>query len=101
MELKKQVLGFLFKDQVTTEDMILKEFNITEDELEEIFDELEEDGYMRVDDEYFENTCDKCQKGGNCSTEQYHPKEKVKKIRVLTLKAVNEYIGKIKGNTPA
>lgn len=86
-----KLLKLLLSSEVTTEDEIMEVMEIDEKELEEIFDKLEDMGYLEVDNGYFEQTCDNCSKGGTCSTTPYRPSDKVKKIRVLTWKAIEEY----------
>ncbi len=86
-----ELLKKLLRSEVTTEDEIMEFFNIDQDRLEELFDTLEDMGYLEVENGYFEKTCDNCSKGGNCSTTPYKPLEKVKKIRVLTWKAIEEF----------
>lgn len=86
-----RLLKMLLAAEVTTEDEIMQVMNIDAEELEKLFDSLEDMGYMEVDNGYFERTCDNCNKGGTCSTPPYRPVEKVKKIRVLTWKAIEEF----------
>ena len=90
-KIEERVLKLILSSDVLSEDMIIKELGIDEDILEAAFDGLENLGYLRTDEQYFENTCDVCQKGGTCEKPQYHPGENVKKIRVLTLKAIEEF----------
>lgn len=86
-----KLLKLLMASEVTTEDEIMEVMKIDNTELEEIFNTLEDMGYLEVDNGYFEQTCDNCSKGGSCSTTPYRPIDKVKKIRVLTWKAIEEY----------
>jgi|GEM_PF-1859621 len=91
-----KLLKLLLSSEVTTEDEIMEVMDIDAGELEKIFDTLEDMGYLEVDNGYFEKTCDNCSKGGSCSTAPYRPVDKVRKIRVLTWKAIEEY-----GQAPA
>lgn len=84
-----KLLKLIMLGDVHTEDNLRLALGVTEEELEELFDELEVKGFLKVDNEYFDKTCDNCQKHGNCSTDPYQPNERVKKIRVLTQKAVS------------
>lgn len=86
-----KLLKLLLSSEVTTEDEIMEVMDIDNTELEVLFDRLEGLGYLEVDNGYFEKTCDNCNKGGTCSTAPYRPVDKVKKIRVLTWKAIEEY----------
>ena len=85
------MLKMLLSNQVSTEDDIMEKMGIDENKMNELFDILEDMGYLEVDNGYFERTCDNCNKGGTCSTTPYRPVDKVKKIRVLTWKAIEEF----------
>lgn len=85
------MLKLLLSSQVSTEDDIMNKMEIDEAHLNSLFDILEDMGYMEVENGYFEKTCDNCAKGGNCSTEAYRPRHSVKKIRVLTWRAVEDF----------
>jgi hypothetical protein len=86
-----KLLELIMSDQVHTEDMLMEKLNIDEERLEELLLELESLGYLEENNDYFESTCDNCTKMGTCESETYKPSEKVKKIRVITPKAL-EYI---------
>ncbi len=90
-KIEQKVLELILNSDVLSEDMIIDELGIDEETLELAFQGLEDKGYLRTDNQYFENTCDVCQKDGTCESPQYHPDKKVKKIRVLTLKAMEEF----------
>ncbi len=83
------LLDLILSEQVHTEDSLMEKLDINENELEVLLVRLEEEGYLSVNNNYFEETCDTCSKNGNCSTENYEPSEKVKKIRVITHKALD------------
>ncbi|ADO82054.1 hypothetical protein [Ilyobacter polytropus] len=85
------LLKLLLSGEVFSEDEIMENMNINTKELENLFDILEDEGYLEVDNGYFEKTCDNCSKGGNCTSPTYKPSDKVKKIRVITWKAIEEY----------
>ena len=84
-----QLLELILSEQVHTEDNLMEKLDINEHELEALLIQLEELGYLIENNSYFEATCDTCSKNGNCSTENYEPNEKVKKIRVITHKALD------------
>ena len=84
-----QLLELILSEQVHTEDMLMEKLNINENELEALLIQLEEAGYLIENNAYFESTCDNCSKNGNCTTENYEPSERVKKIRVITHKALD------------
>lgn len=86
-----KLLEFILSDQVHTEDMLMEELGIDEEKLEILLTELEKLGYLEENNNYFESTCDNCTKMGTCESEPYEPNEKVKKIRVITPKAL-EYL---------
>lgn len=83
-----QLLELILSEQVHTEDSLIEKLDINEKELEVLLIRLEDLGYLVENNDYFEATCDNCNKNGNCSTENYEPNEKVKKIRVITPKAL-------------
>ena len=83
------LLDLILSEQVHTEDALMNKLNINENELEVLLVRLEEEGYLTVNNNYFEATCDTCSKNGACSTENYEPNERVKKIRVITHKALD------------
>ncbi len=83
-----RLLELILSDKVHTEDMLMEALGIEEKKLEILLDELEELGYLEENNYYFETTCDNCSKSGMCGTENYEPNEKVKKIRVITPKAL-------------
>lgn len=83
-----RLLELILSDKVHTEDMLMEALEVGEERLEELLIELEELGYLEENNYYFESTCDNCSKSGMCGTENYEPNEKVKKIRVITPKAL-------------
>lgn len=83
-----RLLELILSEQVHTEDMLMEKLEVGEEKLEELLDELERLGYLEENNHYFETTCDNCSKSGMCGTESYEPSEKVKKIRVITPKAL-------------
>lgn len=83
------LLDLILSEQIHTEDSLMEKLDINENELEVLLIRLEDEGYLSVNNHYFEETCDTCSKNGNCSTENYEPNEKVKKIRVITHKALD------------
>ena len=83
------LLDLILSEQVHTEDALMIKLNINENELEVLLVRLEEEGYLTVNNNYFEATCDTCSKNGACSTENYEPNERVKKIRVITHKSLD------------
>ena len=83
-----QLLELILTEQVHTEDTLMQKLDINENELEYSLVQLEDLGYLVENNYYFEETCDTCSKSGNCGTENYEPNEKVKKIRVITPKAL-------------
>lgn len=85
------LLKLLLSGEVFTEDDIMENMKINNNELEELFQKLEDSGYLEVDNGYFEKTCDNCSKEGNCTTPTYTPNDKVRKIRVITWKAIEEF----------
>ncbi len=85
------LLKLLLSGEVFSEDDIMKNMGIEADELENLFDILEDEGYLEVDNGYFDKTCDNCSKGGNCTSPTYQPNDKVKKIRVITWKAIEKF----------
>lgn len=85
------LLKLLLSGEVFSEDEIMENMNINTEELENLFDILEDNGYLEVDNGYFEKTCDNCSKDGNCTSPTYQPSDKVKKIRVITWKAIEKY----------
>ena len=87
--MKYKLLKLILLGDVHTEDNLRFALGVSIDELEKLFEELEKDGFLKVDNEYFDKTCDNCTKHGNCTTDPYQPNEKVKKIRVLTQKAIS------------
>jgi len=84
-----ELLDLILSEQVHTEDSLMEKLDINENELEVLLVRLEEEGYLKVNNDYFEATCDTCSKNGACSTENYEPNERVKKIRVITHKALD------------
>lgn len=84
-----ELLDLILSEQVHTEDSLMETLDINENELEALLIQLEELGYLTINNNYFEETCDTCSKNGTCSTENYEPNEKVKKIRVITHKALD------------
>ena len=83
-----QLLDLILSEQIHTEDMLIEKMNIDEFQLETLLNDLEKLGYLEENNDYFESTCDNCSKNGNCSTENYEPNKKVKKIRVITHKSL-------------
>jgi len=86
-----KLLKLLLSSEISTEDEIMEVMDIDSVEMEILFDKLEDMGYLEVNNGYFEKTCDDCSKGGSCSIAPYRPVDNVKKIRVLTWKAIEEY----------
>ncbi|TDT70530.1 hypothetical protein EV215_1076 [Hypnocyclicus thermotrophus] len=89
--MKYTLLKLILSQEVFTMDGLMAELKISEDRLEYLLDELEKEGFLELNNHYFDTTCDNCQKNGNCNTETYKPNEKVKKIRVVTPKALKFY----------
>lgn len=84
-----ELLKILLSEEIHTEDMLMDKLNINEEQLEALLLSLENLGFLEENQHYFESTCDNCNKNGNCATEPYKPNEKVKKIRVITPKALS------------
>jgi len=84
-----ELLKILLSEEIHTEDMLMEKLNINEDDLESLMIKLESLGFLEENNHYFESTCDNCNKNGNCATEPYEPSKKVKKIRVITPKALS------------
>lgn len=111
VELKKSVLRFLIDGKAYSDEAIMKNFGLSEEELKEIYKELIEDGYLETYDSYEarkkvkqdsmnENHCGTACSSENCgcSNNQEHGDEKkccvekdldTSKILVLTEKALN------------
>jgi hypothetical protein len=85
------LLKLLLSGEVFTEDDIMENMNINNNELENLFQKLEDLNYLEVDNSYFEKTCDNCSKESSCISPTYIPNERVRKIRVLTWKAIEEF----------
>ncbi len=85
------LLKLLLSGEVFSEDDIMENMNIDNEELEDLFQKLEDEGYLEVDNGYFERTCENCSKDSNCTSPTYRPNDKVQKIRVITWKAIEEF----------
>lgn len=83
-----KLLKLILAGDVHTEDHLRYALGVSEEKLEELLEDLEKEGFLKVDNEYFDKTCDNCNKHGNCTSDPYQPNERVKKIRVLTPKAL-------------
>lgn len=107
----KQILKFLLSASVYSENAIMKNFGITQKELDEVFKRLEIDGYLESYDKFLEREklneaeccktkqtkCCSCSSShcnslnDCCSTNPFSQIEDFSKIKILTEKALNEF----------
>lgn len=105
--MKMNLLKLIMSGEIYTEDMLMSILNIDENQLENLLDQLENDGYLETNNEFFKDYFEGCDKNkGNCSAggcgtgscsgcdknksaELYTPDEKVKKIRIATPQAIH------------
>lgn len=113
-ELEIKIIKFLLSAAVYSENAIMKNFGIDEDKLKRSFSILEENGYLESYEDFMKreglneegdccktksgsSACSSCKSSSHCSSSSccsaniFSDMEDFSKIKVLTIKAVDEF----------